>query len=166
MQESIWRVLLVISVLFLAGSVGYFAWKNSGTIRAMVPGIGGGTPATASQEETAEGPEKQKSLADLPNYGRFKSQTQKQSPRPRRVVQQADNLAQAPRKPFPVAEKLPIGMEATKLRAEFRDPAIRITGVERGQVVETYVYKPEDRKATTIARLRDGKLEVAETTVQ
>ncbi len=172
MRESFWKTLFLVSILVFLGTVGYFTWRYSSTVRAMFPEIGGAVGVTGPQEaaapqaEEAKEPEKPKSIRDLPQYARYKHLLEKERRPPRVVKPPVEPVRKAPRKPFPVADKLPLGMKATKLRAEFREPAIRITGVERGKMVETYVYRPEGQDMITIARLRDGRLEAAETTVQ
>jgi hypothetical protein len=67
--------------------------------------------------------------------------------------------------PFPTRDDLPVGATGVQIRAQFGEPAARITETKDGLVFERYYYYNRDHTKLTVARLRGGVIVSAENTL-
>ncbi len=67
------------------------------------------------------------------------------------------------RHPFPTRGDLARGMERATLWRSFCEPDLRITSIERGRLLERYIYVSAEQNATTYAFLEEAKVVAAYT---
>jgi hypothetical protein len=70
----------------------------------------------------------------------------------------ANELRTAAKRPFPSAADLPPGTERLQIQDRFGRPDIQATTVNRGALIETYLYHRDDGR-TTIVYLKDGRVQ-------
>jgi hypothetical protein len=66
---------------------------------------------------------------------------------------------------FPTSTDIPEGMERARLVASFGKPNMITTVVDRGLLIETYVYLRRDPNTATVVMLRGGRVVGSNTTV-
>ncbi len=73
--------------------------------------------------------------------------------------------AQPPTPNFPSAADISIGMEKSTVVGRYGDPDMVTTAVDRGRLIETYVYLRRDPNTATVVMLRGNRVIGSQTTV-
>lgn len=66
---------------------------------------------------------------------------------------------------FPTAADIPVGTGKSRLQDVYGKPSMVTTAVDRGRLIETFVYLRRDPNIATVVLMRDGRVVAANSTV-
>jgi len=174
-----WVVILLALVLLGA----LYLWVQSGGVSWLTPAVTGPAPeGSAGDEPVAEAkPEaKEPGAAKSPATGRRGvPRGEPESPAPAgtpvataQTPSPASGVAPVAVVPgpkpraFPTAGDIRVGMERPQLIASFMPPTLKTSTLRKGDLIEVFVYLPENNNSiATYVHLRNGKVVTAHTSV-
>jgi uncharacterized iron-regulated membrane protein len=140
--------LLLFLLLALGGATWAVIW---GPLRGVIP-----LPQTSAQ--TAQAPAAAEKPAQVPPAPVARQQSA--SPRKEEVAPTAAEVAPPapPAKRFPTAVDVPLGTLGSAIIADFGPPTARTISVDKGDQIETLIYRRTLPDTATVIQLRNGRV--------
>ena len=164
--------LILIGLIILAGAAAYLLWSPQGSQLGDIIMARATNKAPTSAKKPEPAPEPHKEAAKSKPAGRNSGD---KGPKPGEAAEAEEKkiltaqvlppVPPPPAMPFPNAPDIPIGMERSKLLADFGKPIMRTTAVDRDRLLETYVYLHSDPNTATFVLLQNARVVSAHTTI-